>query len=445
MKINAGEIRVGMLLEFKNDLWQVLKTQHVKPGKGGAFAQVEMKSVGKNTKLNERFRSSENVEKATLEEINFNYLYSDENNYFFMDPKTFEQIEIKKNVIGEKGKLLTENLEVSVSFYNDSAITIDSIRFMMCSIDSSLEEVLPNLYFSPDSEFNENESIYSEFISFSEDGLLYLDNPEIDTKYDTNSIYSHTELLWNVDTLIDIFSDTLDTDPLNSFVLFPQNTNSTLIELFSEEATDGEKDPQLIIYYTRTTYISDDSIVVDTNKSKIYSNGDLSIIDPSGVIYDTGQVGLCNGTGMRSIINIPKVEDSIPNGSLIRTANLMIPYDTNRTNISMAKLQNITIDLLTSDSINIDSMLFSNTTFEADPFSGIGYPYRVENDADTTIINNGIYRVSMKNIIQSKVLGDNISSSLKLVSNEKNNPFEHVWLSNMENDIIKIEILYVKN
>ena len=72
MKINAGEIRVGMLLEYKNDLWQVLKTQHVKPGKGGAFAQVEMKSVGKNTKLNERFRSSETVEKASLEEINFN-------------------------------------------------------------------------------------------------------------------------------------------------------------------------------------------------------------------------------------------------------------------------------------------------------------------------------------------------------------------------------------
>ena len=96
MKINAGEIRVGMLLEYKNDLWQVLKTQHVKPGKGGAFAQVEMKSVGKNTKLNERFRSSETVEKASLEENNFNYLYADEDNYVFMDPKTFEQTEIKK-------------------------------------------------------------------------------------------------------------------------------------------------------------------------------------------------------------------------------------------------------------------------------------------------------------------------------------------------------------
>ena len=75
MKINASEIRVGMLLEYKNDLWQVLKTQHVKPGKGGAFAQVEMKSVGKSTKLNERFRSSDTVEKASLEEVSFNYLY----------------------------------------------------------------------------------------------------------------------------------------------------------------------------------------------------------------------------------------------------------------------------------------------------------------------------------------------------------------------------------
>ena len=83
MKINASEIRVGMLLEYKDDLWQVLKTQHVKPGKGGAFAQVEMKSLNKNTKLNERFRSSETVEKAALEENNFNFSYDDDDNYFY--------------------------------------------------------------------------------------------------------------------------------------------------------------------------------------------------------------------------------------------------------------------------------------------------------------------------------------------------------------------------
>ena len=142
MKINAGEIRVGMLLEYKNDLWQVLKTQHVKPGKGGAFAQVEMKSVGKSTKLNERFRSSESVEKAVLEETNFNYLYSDENNYFFMDPKTFEQVEINKNMIGEKGKLLTENLEVSVNFYNEKPISVDlpnQVESKIISTDAAIK------------------------------------------------------------------------------------------------------------------------------------------------------------------------------------------------------------------------------------------------------------------------------------------------------------------
>ena len=137
MKINAGEIRVGMLLEYKNDLWQVLKTQHVKPGKGGAFAQVEMKSVGKNTKLNERFRSSETVEKASLEETDFDYLYNDESNYIFMNPKTYDQIEIKKDIVGEKGKLMTENLDVSVSFYNDKPISVELPNQVTCKIETT--------------------------------------------------------------------------------------------------------------------------------------------------------------------------------------------------------------------------------------------------------------------------------------------------------------------
>ena len=137
MKINAGEIRVGMLLEHKNDLYQVLKTQHVKPGKGGAFAQVEMKSVNKNTKLNERFRSSETVEKASLEEVNYNFLYDDENSYFFMEPKSFDQIQIKKDLVGEKGKLLSENLEVKVSFYNESPISVELPNQVTCKIENT--------------------------------------------------------------------------------------------------------------------------------------------------------------------------------------------------------------------------------------------------------------------------------------------------------------------
>ena len=137
MKLYASEIRVGMLIEYKNDLWQVLKTQHVKPGKGGAFAQVEMKSVNKNTKLNERFRSSESVEKASLDETKFNYLYDDEADYHFMNPKSYEQINIKKEIVGDKGKMLTENLEVSISFYNEEPLIVELPNQVTCVIETT--------------------------------------------------------------------------------------------------------------------------------------------------------------------------------------------------------------------------------------------------------------------------------------------------------------------
>ena len=137
MKINASEIRVGMLLEYKDDLWQVLKTQHVKPGKGGAFAQVEMKSVNKNTKLNERFRSTDTLEKASVEEIKYSYLYEDENNYYFMHSKTFDQININKKILNEKGSFLNENLEVTISFYDDKPISVELPSQINCKIKTT--------------------------------------------------------------------------------------------------------------------------------------------------------------------------------------------------------------------------------------------------------------------------------------------------------------------
>ena len=137
MKINATEIRVGMLLEHKNDLWQVLKTQHVKPGKGGAFAQVEMKSINKNTKLNERFRSSETVEKAEVDEKKFNFLYIDGENCHFMDNSTFEQVEIPKSITGEQYKLLKENLEVTISFMEEKPISMELPNNIECTIETT--------------------------------------------------------------------------------------------------------------------------------------------------------------------------------------------------------------------------------------------------------------------------------------------------------------------
>ena len=137
MKISGNEIKPGMLIEHKDDLWEVLKTQHVKPGKGGAFNQVEMKSVNKNTKLNERFRSSDTIEKASIEEIKYSYLYEDENSYYFMDPKNFEQINVRKEILGEKGNLLLENMEVSISFYNENPISVILPKQINCQIDTT--------------------------------------------------------------------------------------------------------------------------------------------------------------------------------------------------------------------------------------------------------------------------------------------------------------------
>ena len=137
MKITAIEIKPGMIIEHKNDYWNVLKTQHVKPGKGGAFNQVELKSLMKGTKLNERFRSSESVEKASLDETKFNYLYEDETDYYFMDPKSYEQINIKKETVGEKGKMLTENLEVNISFYNEKPLTVELPNQVTCTIETT--------------------------------------------------------------------------------------------------------------------------------------------------------------------------------------------------------------------------------------------------------------------------------------------------------------------
>ena len=142
MKILGNEIKPGMIIEHKNDLWSVLKTQHVKPGKGGAFNQVELKNVKKGTKLNERFRSSDTVERAILDEKKFNFLYKDENNCHFMNQTNFEQIQINKSLLGEKSKLLKENMEVNVQFYDDQALSIDlpsSVELKIENTDAAIK------------------------------------------------------------------------------------------------------------------------------------------------------------------------------------------------------------------------------------------------------------------------------------------------------------------
>ena len=137
MKISANEIKPGMIIEHKNDIWNVLKTQHVKPGIGGAFNQVELKSVIKGTKLNERFRSNESIEKAEVDEKNFNFLYSDDRNSYFMDNISFEQISMENELIGEKIKLLKENLEVTISLLDERPLSIELPKNILCIVETT--------------------------------------------------------------------------------------------------------------------------------------------------------------------------------------------------------------------------------------------------------------------------------------------------------------------
>ena len=152
MKILGNEIKPGMIIEHKNDLWSVLKTQHVKPGKGGAFNQVELKSVKKGTKLNERFRSSDTVERAILDDKKFSFLYEDENSCHFMDQINFEQIQINKSLLGKKSKLLKENMEVNVQFHNDQALSIDlpsAIELKIENTDAAIKRQTASSSYKP--------------------------------------------------------------------------------------------------------------------------------------------------------------------------------------------------------------------------------------------------------------------------------------------------------
>tara|TARA_B100000900_G_scaffold337897_1_gene299926 strand:- start:242 stop:805 length:564 start_codon:yes stop_codon:yes gene_type:complete len=124
MKINGNSVKPGMIVEHKNDLWVVTKSQSVKPGKGGAFNQVEMKSLKNGSKLNERFRASEEVERVRVDEEKFQYLYQQENKLIFMNLTDYEQMELDIEFIGDKIDLLRENDEVILEMYDEKPIGI---------------------------------------------------------------------------------------------------------------------------------------------------------------------------------------------------------------------------------------------------------------------------------------------------------------------------------
>ena len=123
MKINGNAIKPGNVISHNGRIWVAVKTSHVKPGKGGAFAQVELRDIRDGTKLNERFRATESVERVILDEIECSYLYNEGETHIFMHSETFEQISVSKEMIGEAEAFLQDGMIVSVSLYNGEPIS----------------------------------------------------------------------------------------------------------------------------------------------------------------------------------------------------------------------------------------------------------------------------------------------------------------------------------
>ena len=140
MKIDGNQIKIGNILEINNKLWRVTKTQHTQPGKGGAYLQVEMKELKEGTKINERFRSSESVERAILDEKECQFLYSDESKFYFMDTINFDQIEIGGDIISQdQSNFLKENGILTIQFYETNPVSIilpDHIVFRVIEADA---------------------------------------------------------------------------------------------------------------------------------------------------------------------------------------------------------------------------------------------------------------------------------------------------------------------
>jgi len=122
MKINGNAIKIGNVIEHKGGLWRAVKTEHTQPGKGGAYLQVELRNLRDGSKLNERFRASENVEKARLEQKKFQYLYGDEDTLSLMDTETYDQVSIPRELIGDQAVYLQDGMEVEMEFHEDQAL-----------------------------------------------------------------------------------------------------------------------------------------------------------------------------------------------------------------------------------------------------------------------------------------------------------------------------------
>ena len=285
----------------------------------------------------------------------------------------------------------------------DSTVTVDSLHFILYSSDSLLTQTsTPNLFFNSDSQFNESKSTYLDFVGYSVADWESIGQPNVIVNTDTSGIFTYTELVWDIMSIDSMLTDTVDSNLIRNFAIQMINSDTNFIELFSREASlgDGAMDPKVKMYYRQNIEIDEDSTFLDTANVTIYSFGDISIIDPGPIDTESINLGLSNGIGLRSLVSI------------------------------------------SFDSASIDeSVDTADVVFETDPYLSIGYPYRISSD-----IENGMFIISLKSFLQNITLGNETNLGFKVVSNEKNDPFESINFD-IVNESAKpiLEIIYVAN
>ena len=312
----------------------------------------------------------------------------------------------------------------------DSSVIVDSAFFRVFSGDSLLNtDFNLNLRFSQDSVFSESDSYVDQFNNLDFNAWSNLGFPKITVISDTSDTISHFQesvLSWELSTLIDTLIDTLTS--YRTFSLsFPDDSDSSFIELYSREYSAGGLDPKIEVYYRRVVSNAEEESFIDTLTRIIYVGEDISTITNTQLIESPeNSILLSRGRGYRSIINIPFDSLSLPQFSIIRYANLFLYQRDDSLDSYSVRMEPLRQ--------NIDTL---SIHFDSDPYENLNMHYSSANTS------GGKFQISLKSYFQSILMADSLKNvGMKLYSSITNSVFDSVKFD-LENDNNRVEILYV--
>ena len=333
-----------------------------------------------------------------------------------------------KNGLKVKFNLFEMPNSNSWKYLLDSSITIDSILFKVYSNDSNIVNNDGNLdlFFSPDSHFDEINSSYNDFNQFSLNSWQSIGGGLMNSITDSLDATNQIEITWNLIVLEDILLDTLDSNLVQTFAMTMESLDTSIKELYSREATSGSKDPKIQIFYRQSIKNSSDSLIIDTLSYAIFAKKDLTVMDNNFPNIDTLESSISLGFGHRMILSI---DFSLPKGAHIKHADLILKQ-------GPALVPNNYSFILDPLDQVLDT---SGIHFQNDPFISKGYPWTMNGDLEDSLLTIG-----MKYFLQNVNMENTENFGVKILPANSNNPFQKVtFLFNSNSNKPRLEIVYV--